>query len=518
MAEENWFKAAEEKVVTEGVPIPVTVDGKKVMLLRMNGEIHACGGECSHYGAPLTDGVLSKGEITCPWHNARFDATNGRMTAAPALNDLPRYESKIEGGIVYIRPGASHRIQMPEGDDDRTFVIIGAGASGNAAAEMLRRAGFSGRIFMITAEKDTPYDRTMLSKDFLSGEAPAKWLPLRSEKFYGRLNIDILTNHRVVSLDPVKNEITFQNGESVVGDRILIATGGTPRKLNIKGSELDGVHYLRSLGDCRSIISELEQVDQVAVLGSSFIGLEVASAFRYRDIPVHIAAPGKIPLARVFGEDIGQRIAQVHREKGVQFHLGSRATEIRGDGRVREILLDDGTRIKADLLVIGAGVVPAIDFLAESGLVESDAVPVNDRFQTKQETVFASGDIAAYPDHFNGGVRRVEHWVEAERQGQHAARAMLGSTEAYSEVPFFWTRQFGTSIKYIGYAREPEKIVFRGNKDSEQFIAGYYEKGILRAASSIGMSKELIALGEKIKAGKNVNPEQLADTGYDLFT
>ncbi len=518
MDEEKWMRAVEEKDLKEGVPLPVTVDEKKVMILRLNGKIHACGNECSHYGAPLTDGVLNGSEITCPWHNARFDATSGRMTSAPALNDLPHYEVKIEGSTVYIRPGGSYRIEMPEGEDGRTFVIIGAGASGNATAEALRRAGFAGKILMITAEKDLPYDRTMLSKDFLSGEAPAKWLPLRTEKFYGRLKIDILANHRVVSFDPVKRKITFHNGESITGDRILIATGGIPRTLKIKGSELEGVHYLRSLADCKSIISELEHADQVTVLGASFIGLEVAAALRHRDIPVHVVAPENIPLARIFGEDIGRRIEQIHRENGVQFHLERAAKEIRGDGRVREILLDDGTRIKSDLLVIGVGIIPAVDFLEGSGLVEDGAVPVTGRFQTKKESIFATGDIAAVPDRLSGDVRRVEHWAEAERQGQHAARAMLGSTEPFSELPFFWTRQFGVSLRYLGYARKPDKIVFRGHKDSEKFIAGYYEEGVLRAVSSIGMAKEFIMLGEKMKAGENVDPEQLSDTDFDLFT
>jgi NADPH-dependent 2,4-dienoyl-CoA reductase/sulfur reductase-like enzyme/nitrite reductase/ring-hydroxylating ferredoxin subunit len=518
MDEEKWMKAGEEKDLKEGVPFPVTVDEKKVMLLLLNGKIHACGNECSHYGAPLTDGVLKGSEITCPWHNARFDVTSGRMTSAPALNDLPHYEAKIEGGAVYIRPGGPHRIEMPEGEDDRTFVIVGAGASGNAAAETLRREGFSGKILMITAEKDLPYDRTMLTKDFLSGEAPAKWLPLRSEKFYGRLKIDILTDHRVVSLDPVKKKITFHNGGSIVGDSILIATGGVPRALNVKGSELEGIHYLRSRADCTNIISELEHVDQVAVLGASFIGLEVAASLRQRGLPVHVVAPENVPLARVFGEEIGRKIEQIHREKGVQFHLERTASEMRGDGRIREIVLDDGTRIKAGLLVIGVGIIPAVDFLAGSGLVEDGAVTVDDRLQTNKEEVFASGDIAAVPDRLSGGTRRVEHWVEAERQGQHAARAMLGSSAPYSEIPFFWTRQFGISVRYLGYARKPDKIVFRGNKDSDQFIAGYYENGVLCAVSSIGMAKEFIMIGEKIKAGENIDPEQLSDTDFDLLT
>jgi NADPH-dependent 2,4-dienoyl-CoA reductase/sulfur reductase-like enzyme/nitrite reductase/ring-hydroxylating ferredoxin subunit len=516
MESNEWKKAAQKKELKEGVPIQVVVDEKKILLVSVKGEIHACGNECSHYQGTLTDGVLSGSVVTCPLHNARFDIDTGQMVSAPALNNLPVYETMVKDGEVYVRKAGSNIIPMPEGKDGRTFLIIGAGASGNAAAEMLRRKGFAGKIVMVTSDTDLPYDRTMLSKDFLSGEAPAKWLPLHGEKFYNRLQIEMLTGHTVRSLDPEKRIVSFQNGKTLTGDKLLIATGGVPRKLNIKGADLQGCHYLRTLRDCQNIIADIEGAKQAVVVGASFIGLEVAASLRHRELSVHVVAPEKIPLAAVFGERIGTRVQKMHQENEVQFHLGHTVKEVLGNARVNEVVLDDSSRIKADLIVVGVGIIPAVDFLDESGLVENGAVPVDPHFQTKAEDIYACGDIALVPDPGNGASRRVEHWVEAERQGQHAARCMLGETGKYGEVPFFWTRQFGTSFKYVGYAAHFDKVVFRGNMEEKRFVAGYYENNILRAVSGIGKAKDIILLGERIKEGKNIDPSKFQDTSIDL--
>jgi NADPH-dependent 2,4-dienoyl-CoA reductase/sulfur reductase-like enzyme/nitrite reductase/ring-hydroxylating ferredoxin subunit len=516
MENNEWKKTIQDEDLKEGLPQQVIVEEKKVMLVRINGDIHACGNECSHYHAPLTDGVLKDGVVTCPDHNAKFDVTTGQMVSAPALNNLPVYETMIKDGDIYVRKAGSNIIPMPEGKDDRTFLIIGAGASGNAAAEMLRRKGFSGRIVMVTSEKDLPYDRTMLSKDYLSGEAPAKWLPLRGEKFYDRLHIEILTDYAVQSLDPGKKSVSFRNGKILTADKILLATGGTPRKLNLKGSDLEGCHYLRTLNDCNNIISCLENAEQAVVLGASFIGLEVAAALTHRGLTVHVAAPEQVPLAAVFGEKIGRWIQNIHQEKNVNFHMGRTALEIKGNGSVNEVVLDDSRSIKADLVIIGIGVVPAVDFLSDSGLVENGAVSVNGQFQTKAEGIYASGDIAVYPDPRTGLPRRIEHWAEAERQGQHAAKCMLGESEKYNEMPFFWTNQFGTSLKYIGYARQFEQVAFRGSVEEKSFVAGYYINSTLSAVTGVGKPRDIILLGDQMKEGRNIDPHQFEDPGFDL--
>ncbi|UCB45763.1 MAG: FAD-dependent oxidoreductase [Spirochaetota bacterium] len=516
MENNEWYKTVKDNDLKEGVPQQVIVDEKKVMLVRIKEKIHACGNECSHYGAPLTEGVLKDSVVTCPWHNAKFDVTTGQMVSAPALNNLPVYETMVKDGEVYVRKAGSNIIPMPEGKDDRTFLIIGAGASGNAAAEMLRRRGFAGRIIMVTSENQLPYDRTMLSKDFLSGEAPAKWLPLRGEKFYDRLHIEILTGHTVQSMDPVKRAVSFQNGKSLTADKILIATGGIPRRLNLKGSDMEGCHYLRTLHDCNSIISDLENAKQAVVLGASFIGLEVAAALTHRGLSVHVVGPEEVPLAAVFGERIGRWIQNIHQQKQVNFHMGRKALEIKGNGSVNEVVLDDSSSIKADIVVIGIGVIPAVDFLSESGLVENGAVSVNAHFQTKSEGIYASGDIAVVPDPRTGNPRRIEHWAEAERQGQHAAKCMLDESENYNEMPFFWTNQFGTSLKYIGYARQFEQVVFRGSVEEKSFVAGYYINSTLSAVAGVGNTRDIILIGERMKEGRNIDPHQFEDMGFDL--
>jgi NADPH-dependent 2,4-dienoyl-CoA reductase/sulfur reductase-like enzyme/nitrite reductase/ring-hydroxylating ferredoxin subunit len=520
MEKGEWKKAIRESELAEGTAVGVEIEDAKILLARSEGRIYACGNECSHYQARLSDGVLAGHVVTCRSHNARFDVRTGRMLAAPALDDLPSWEVKVESGDVYVRQISKGAIPMPEGEDDRTFLIVGAGAAGNAAAEMLRREGFCGRIVMATGEPVGPYDRTMLSKDFLSGEAPAKWLPLRGEKFYARLKIEVLTSRTVVGVDATSRTVTFEGGDTLQADAILLATGGVPRKLSIPGADLDGVFLLRSRADSEALSAAVEEAagkaGKAVILGASFIGLEVASAFRTRGLEVHVAAPEQVPLAVVFGEEIGRRIRQRHEENGVHFHLGRTAREIRGSGRARQVLLDDGTSLEADLVVIGIGIQPAVGFLKDSGLVADGAVPVNERFETSAPGIYAAGDIAVVPDPLGGEPRRVEHWVEAERQGQHAARAMLGSREPYRGVPFFWTRQFGTSLRYIGFARKFDRVAVRGEVAGDAFLAGFYQGGKLKAVAGMGLARELIRAGQILEAGGSVSPEQLENPKFDL--
>ena len=406
---------------------------------------------------------------------------------------------------------------MPEGEDDRTFLIVGAGAAGNSAAETLRREGFAGRIVMVTGEAHGPYDRTMLSKDLLSGEAPAKWLPLRGQKFYDRLNIEVRPEKLVTAVDPSRRSVTFADGTTMKADRILLATGGTPRTLDLPGADKPGCFRLRSRKDAEAILAAVEQAKTVVVVGASFIGLEVACSLRTREIDVHVVAPEAVPLAAVFGEQIGRRIKKTHEENGVTFHLGQTVKEFAGQDRVREVLLEDGSRLKTDCVIIGVGIRPAVEFLEASGLVKDGAVPVNGRLETAAKGLFAAGDIALVPDGRSGELRRVEHWVEAGRQGMHAARCMLGAKDSYREVPFFWSKQYGSSLRFIGHAPKFDQVAFRGDVSDKTFLAGFYADGTLRAAASVGWARELIRLGQMLEAGKSVSPDQLEDPSFDLL-
>jgi NADPH-dependent 2,4-dienoyl-CoA reductase/sulfur reductase-like enzyme len=228
-------------------------------------------------------------------------------------------------------------------------------------------------------------------------------------------------------------------------------------------------------------------------------------------------APEKIPLAGIFGEQIGQRLKKTHEENGVVFHLGQTVKEFAGQERVREVVLSDGSRVETDLAIIGVGIEPAVEFLEGSGLVKGGAVGVDHRLETSARGIFAAGDIALLPDGPGGKGRRIEHWVEAGRQGMHAARCMLGAKDGYAGVPFFWSKQYGVSLRYVGYAPEFDSVAFRGSVTDKSFLAGFYVGGKLAAAATVGKNRELIRLGQLLEAGKSVDPDQLKDPDCDLL-
>lgn len=525
----DWKQAVAESALEDGRPVAIEVEGKKLLLVRLEDQIYACGNECSHYHAPLTDGVLAGHVVTCPWHNARFDVRSGGLEAAPGLNDLPTWETRVEGGFVHVRPAGTGTIPMPEGEDERTFLIVGGGAAGGSAAETLRREGFCGRIVLLTDESQGPYDRPNLSKDYLTGDAPAKWLPLRGEKFYARLAVEVLTGKPVTGLQAIRRIVHLADGSTLKAEAILLAPGGRPRTLAVPGAQLPGVLTLRTWADADRILAAIEgsggapRAARAVVVGMGFIGLEAASSLRKRGLEVTVVGPEDLPLGRVFGAEIGARLLRLHQEAGVRFQPGRQAVEFRGGERVSEVLLDDGTRLPADFVLVGIGIQPATDFLAGSGIAlqPDGSIPVSPRLETSVPGVFAAGDAAAVPDPRAEGLRRVEHWVEAQRQGAHAARGMLGASAPYREVPFFWTRGYGGALRSVGHAAHYERIVFRGDPQGEAFVAGYYAtrdgREVLLAAAGVNTAREIIRLGQRLESGRGPSPEQLQDPAFDLL-
>ena len=489
MESSEWNRVACVEDLSDGIPFSVTVDKANILLIRLGETVYAFKGKCPHYGAPLSKGLLCGKELTCPWHNARFDITTGKLKAPPALNDLPRFPVRVENGEIYIgRPDAASAGTTTEAIDDvRIFAILGAGAAGNAAAETLRREGFLGRILLITAENHLPYDRPTLSKDFLSGKASPKWLPLRDGDFYSNLNIEILTGRRVVQLRPEEHMLIFADGKEQKFDQLLLATGGSPRQIPVAGNHLPNVFLLRTMDDAELICKAAEKAEKAVVLGAGFIGLEAAASLRERGVQVELAAGDEIPLQKVFGERIGQWFLQMHRKQGVRFHPGVNVERIEEQGRGLRVHLCDGTALDTDL--------------RDTNLVADGGIAVDGCLQTRAEGIFAAGDIALFPYRYTGEMVRIEHWVVAEAQGQHAARSMLGSKVPYSEVPFFWTRQYGRSVKYIGYSGSFDQVAFREGVQEDRFFAGYFREGRLKAAASLGGGNEFVALGELIKAG-----------------
>jgi len=511
METEKWTPLADEADLKPGQPIARTLDGKEILLVRAGHRIYACGAKCTHYGAPLNSGLIADHSITCPWHNSVFNVASGEMILPPALDHLPAYPVKIENGHIFVGSPAISPFPPLTARDPRTFVIIGAGAAGNAAAETLRRQAFAGRIIMITGEPDRPYDRPALSKDFLAGASKPQWLSLRSEKFYDQHQIELLTNSPVTAVDPDAHTVLCKSGEKIHFDRLLLATGGTPRKLDAPGTHLKNFFYLRSLADAKNILSAAQTAQKIVIIGSGLIGMEAAASLRAQNKEVHIVGRENSPLAHIFGDRVGRFFQHLHEQNGVKFLLAKTVREIVGEESVQAVVLSDGSRIDANLVIAGLGITPAVDFLKNTNLVENGAVPVDARLQTRIEGIFAAGDIALVPTAPSNKPIRSEHWVVAERQGQHAAHTMLGSPNPYREIPFFWTRQYEISLRYIGCPGEYDRIAYRGSVENGQFLAGFYAANTLTAVLAMRMDKEIIILSEMLKAGASIHPDHFED-------
>ena len=520
MEEEKWEETVKEEELKDNVPVAVKVGKRTVLLIRSGDDIYAIGGKCSHYGASLKDGVLIDHVLTCPLHNARFDITDGRVKSPPAADDLTRYMVKVEKGIIYVKKAEAKKAPEKKGKvqkkGDNIFIIIGAGAAGNTAALTLRHEGFTGRIILLTEEGELPYDRPNLSKDFLTGEVKREWMWLKSGEHYRDMEIEVLRNYKVTNVDVKEKKVTFAHETQMRYDKLLIASGGIPKTPGIPGTDFPGFYLLRSFSDAEGILAALGQAEQVVIIGAGFIGLETASSLRKRDLEVHVVAPQLVPMAHIFGLKIGKRLKNLHEKNGVHFHLGITPEEIIQDGKTAKVLLSDQSSITAHIIIAGIGIVPAVGFIESAGLIEDGAIPVNEFLQTENKDVFAAGDVAIVPDSITGEKRRIEHWVEALRQGQHVARSMMGRRLDYTEIPFFWTRQYETSVQYVGHSKSPDTILFRGSEEGDSFVSGYYEQGRLKAAAGIQREKDIILLSEILKGGINISPAQFKDESIDL--
>jgi NADPH-dependent 2,4-dienoyl-CoA reductase/sulfur reductase-like enzyme/nitrite reductase/ring-hydroxylating ferredoxin subunit len=510
-----WTCVCRDDELVEGEPRVQKAGGQDVYLVRVDGVVRAVGTECPHYHEELIKGVLFGSEVVCAAHFARIDVRDGRMVSPPALDDLPRFPVKIENGEVWVGPVEKPRFPKPTGDDPRTFLIVGGGAAGEAAAETLRREGFAGRIVMVTAEDERPYDRPNLSKDLLTGKAKPEWMPLRGPKFHANQKIELITGRRVTAVDPAAKTVTLSSGEKLAFDKALLATGGAPRKPSIPGADSAGCFLLRTLADGRAIMEALPRSKSAVLVGAGFIGMELAGALRELGLRVQVTAPERLPLSKVLGDRIATLLLSRHEANGVEFHLGTTPVRVTGAPGALSVDLADGTTLSGDLVVFGLGVEPAIGYLAGTDLAGPDGVPVDASLRTRHPDIFAAGDIAFAPD-VAGDSGRVEHWAVAERQGQHAARAMLGSPAPYGEAHFFWTRQAGISLKYVGAARAWDDIVYRGDVEDGKFLAGFYWAGVLMAATTIGRRLELVAVERLMRLRRLPSAAEFADEAFDL--
>jgi len=360
-------------------------------------------------------------------------------------------------------------------------VIVGGGAAAFATAEMLRREGFAGSVTLLSADDAAPYDRPNCSKDYLAGNAPEDWIPLKPPEFYREHAIDIVLGTDVTGIDIKAHQVAIAGGRNVAFDKLVLATGAEPIRLDIPGANEPHVHTLRSLGDARAIIAHAKQAQRVVVVGASFIGLEVAASLRARELEVHVVAPERRPMERLLGREFGDFIRALHEEHGVVFHLEETVTAIEG----KNVRLKGGTTLPADLVIVGIGVRPRIQLAEQAGLTIDRGVAVNAYLETSAPGIYAAGDIARWPDPHSGEPLRIEHWVVAERQGQTVARNILGRRERFADIPFFWSQHYDLPINYVGHAEKWDALEIEGDIKARDCVVRYRRDGKLLAVASI---------------------------------
>ncbi len=487
--------------LTQGVEITRIPEGgmllghahnEAVLLVRQGEDCFAIGASCTHYGGPLADGLVVGDTIRCPWHHACFSLRSGAARRAPALNPLARWRVERSrtphGEFLSVcerlaEPAAAPAVHAVGATAaPASVLIIGGGPAGNATAETLRKEGYAGPVTMFSADEALPCDRPNLSKSYLAGTAPEDWIALRPAQFYREQRIDLRLGTVVNAVDVKRRQVRLADGSTHDYGALLLATGATPVKLDVPGSQLPHVHYLRTWADSRALIGGALAARSAVVIGASFIGLEVAASLRARDLQVHVVAPETVPMERILGAQAGNFIRELHQQHGVSFYLGTTVTGI----DAQRVTLKDGRTIPADLVVVGIGVRPALSLAEQAGLAIDRGVVVDQYLQTSAPQVFAAGDIARWPDRHSGESIRIEHFVVAERQGQAAARNMLGRRASFDAVPFFWTEQYDFTLAYVGHAERWDQVEIDGSLSARDCALTYRRAGHRLAVAVVG--------------------------------
>jgi NADPH-dependent 2,4-dienoyl-CoA reductase/sulfur reductase-like enzyme/nitrite reductase/ring-hydroxylating ferredoxin subunit len=484
----------------------VEVDGTPVLLIRDGEAIHAVAGTCPHAGGPLAQGAYHDGRIICPWHKATFCIRTGAVLEPPAVDALRRFDVRVEADRIRLSEPAPP-VEQPAGADSRCFVIIGGGAAGALAAQTLRQEGFAGRVVILDRENRVPYDRTVLSKYFLSGENDAEKSPLQAQSFYRAHGIERLTAE-VTRVDAAERRITCADGFVLNYDAALIATGGAPTRPPLPGADGTDVFLLRTRTDADRILARAERSERAVVLGASFIGMEVAASLRECGLDVTVAAQQQAPFAKQLGARIGTVFTRLHEKRGVSFRFGQDVAAIEDDRDGKAVVLASDERLKADFVIIGFGVQPVTDFLHGVARNQDGSLTVDVTLRAA-EGLFAAGDVARFPLRGDGTPIRVEHWRVAEQHGHVAALNMLGRAVRYDAVPVFWTIQYLKRLDYIGHAEDWDDIVVHGDLEKPEFIAYYVKDGRVVTAVGLDRDRDTAALVELLTICRDWTPEAL---------
>lgn len=494
----------------------VEAEGKKILLARIRDRFHATSAECPHYGAPLAEGLLCGDRVICPWHKSVFSITDGALLDPPALEGLKHYEVFVEENRLYLRwPESDEPASAPTNPQDhRCFVLAGAGAASVAAAENLRTQGFTGRLVMLTGESEDPYDRPALSKEFLSGEAGLDILPLRPPEFWQQHRIERIINH-VVDVKPAEHQIVLSSGDSLSYDRLLLALGSTPAKLEVPGADLGSIFTLRSEGDAQEIWNASQPGVRALVLGGSFIALEVAACFASRKLPVTVVVRENVPFETTLGPEVGRILQKWHEDHGVVFKFNSGIAHFEGQGTVHHAVLKSGESLPADVVVVGIGVRPNTSFISSLEKRKDGGLLADSTLRVAND-IYAAGDIAVFPESHSGQTTRIEHWRVAQQHGRAAAANMLGANQPFEGVPYFWTRHFGTSFEYIGHAEDWDELILQPGENPPAFMAFYIKGDRILGAAACERDKEIAALHELMRLRRVPSPTEIR-SGVDLI-
>lgn len=397
-----------------------------------------------------------------------------------------------------------------------SFVVVGASLAGATAAATLRDDGFDGDITLIGAEPHPPYERPPLSKQYLRGETPFEKALIRPATFYDEHRIDTFLGVRATRVEPAERTVHLETGRRVRYDKLLIATGVRNRRPPIPGLELDGVLDLRSVGDADALCGHIAAGKRAVVIGMGFIGCEVAASLRQMGVEVAAIESSPTPLFRVLGEDVGAVVADIHREHGVDTIFNDLLMRCEGHGRVERVITTSGRCLECDFAVVGVGVEPVVDFLAESGIGIDNGILVDESCRTTVDGIYAAGDVANHWHPVFERRMRVEHWQNAMQQGAAAARSMLGTGRPYDAIHWFWSDQYDANLQYAGFHHEWDGLVIRGSLQQRSFLAFYLNQDRIDAVVALNRGKDVRRAMPLIRSRGIVDPERLKDENVDL--
>jgi len=505
----------------DGVLTEFELGEGKVLLVKDKGQVFATGHKCTHYAAPLKSGAYLNGTVRCPWHGACFNMKTGDIEDYPGLDSIHSFPTEIRDGKVFVRAspealGTGWKRSKGgctiSNKDNRTILLVGGGPAGTTAGETLRYEGFDGRIIMVCKEKVLPYDRPKLSKAM---NVTADKILLRTQEQYEKNQIEVLLGVEVQELDAKNKSAKLSNGSTIQYDAALVACGGTPRPIPAPGFDLGNIFSLRDPTDANNI-NTLSEGKHVVIVGSSFIGMEVASCIVKKAASVIVVGMEGVPFERVLGSEIGHALQKLHEKNNVVFRMRRVVREFRGvEGKVKSVLLDSGEQLEADVVVVGAGIIPATGFIKGANIDQRDKSVLVDKHMKAVDTegLWAAGDIARFPYSLTGESVRIEHWSVAQNEARTAALNMLGRSVGFESVPYFWTTQYGKSIRYCGHVLSYDQVIYDGSVADLNFVGYYIKNDRVVGAVSLGKDPHVSAVAQLMENKRSITAAEIRDSG-----